>query len=126
MKVLLAAIIFLSFIACKNDVKSTTKITSPNLSDTNNLKSKDSLDVDTTYAQGINVPESVSLFFRNAEDTLWGYVLRSYIHSHKREVFSIDSFKSILNKVEFEVFNCDKYICGYKREFNKMYNFNYV
>src|SRR5688572_30440805 len=117
MKLLLVAIIFLSFIACKNEVKSPTQnIGRPNLSDTSNFKFKDSLDVDTSYALGIDAPEPVSLLFRNAEDTLWSYVLKSYIHSNKKEIFSIDSFKSILNKVEFEVFNCDKYLCGYKRE----------
>jgi hypothetical protein len=112
--------------SCKNNAKSNIQPANSNLQDTsNNLYFKDSLDIDTIYATTslFNKPDSVSLFFRNADDTLWNYVRRAHLRSNKKEIFSIDSFKSILNKAEFEFFPCKKAFCGYKKEFNKRYRF---
>jgi len=125
-KILISLILLLSIYSCKNSSKSNIQSANSNLQDTsNNLYFKDSLDIDTIYATPslFNNPDSVSLFFRNADDTLWNYVKRAHLRSNKKEIFSIDSLKSILNKAEFEFFPCEKAFCGYKKEFNKRYRF---
>ena len=125
-KILISLVLLLSIYSCKNNSKSNIQSANSNLQDTsNNLYFKDSLDIDTIYATTslFNKPDSVSLFFRNADDTLWNYVRRAHLRSNKKEIFSIDSFKSILNKAEFEFFPCEKAFCGYKKEFNKRHRF---
>jgi hypothetical protein len=125
-KILISLILLLSIYSCKNNSKSNIQSENSNLQDTsNNLYFKDSLDIDTIYATTslFNKPDSVSLFFRNADDSLWNYVRRAHLRSNKKEIFSIDSFKSILNKAEFDFFPCEKAFCGYKKEFNKRYRF---
>jgi len=49
--------------------------------------------------------------------------MRSYIRSNKKEVFSIDSLKSILNKAEYNLAERKESLFGTKKEFNKRYNF---
>ncbi len=123
-KILISLALLILIYSCENNTKSNTESAKSNLQDTNQyLYFKDSLDVDTAYARGIDQPDSVRLFFRNAHDTLWSYVLRSYIDSKKKEVFSLDSLNSILYKAEFEISPCDSFLCGFKKEFNKRYRF---
>ena len=124
-KILISLALLLSIYSCKNNSKSNIKSADSNFQDTsNNLYFKDSLDTDTSYATtALFKSDSVGLFFRNADDTLWNYVRRAHLLSNKKEVFSIDSLKSILNKAEFEFFPCKKAFCGYKKEFNKRYRF---
>ena len=119
---LISLVLILSIYSCKSNTKTNTQSVSSNLQDTSqNLE--DSLDVDTVYASGFVQPEPVSLFFRNTDDTLWSYVMRSYTHSNKKEILSIDSLASILKKAGYEFVTCGKFLCGFKREFNKRYNF---
>ena len=124
-KILISLVLLLSIYSCKNNSKSNTQSANSNLQDTsNNLYFKDSLDIDTSYATtALFKSDSVSLFFRNADDTLWSYIRRAHIRSNKKAIFSMDSLKSILNKAEFEFFPCEKAFCGYKKEFNKRYRF---
>ena len=124
-KILISLVLLLSIYSCKNNSKLNIQSANSNLKDTsNNLYFKDSLDTDTSHATtALFKSDSVSLFFRNADDTLWNYVRRAHLRSNKKEIFSIDSFKSILNKAEFEFFPCEKAFCGYKKEFNKRYRF---
>lgn len=125
-KILISLVLLLSIYSCKNNSKSTIQSANSNLQDTsNNIYFRDSLDTDTIYATPsfFKNPDSVSLFFRNADDTLWSYVRRAHIRSNKKEIFSIDSLKSILRKAEIEFFPCEKSFCGYKKEFNKRYRF---
>ena len=126
LKIFISLVLLLSIYSCKNNSKSNIQSANSNLLDTNNnLHFKDSLDIDTIYATTslFNKLDTVSLFFRNADDTLWNYVRRAHLRSNKKEIFSIDSFRAILNKAEFEFFPCEKAFCGYKKEFNKRYRF---
>ena len=124
-KILIILALSLSVYSCKYNSKSNIQSPNSNLQDTsNNLYFKDSLDTDTTYSTtSLFKDDSVSLFFRNADDTLWSYVMRSYILLNKDESFSLDSFKSIVNSAGFDITPCDKNLCGFKKEFNKRYNF---
>jgi len=49
--------------------------------------------------------------------------MRAFIRSNKKEVFSIDSLKSILNKAEYNLAERKESLFGTKEEFNKRYNF---
>lgn len=123
-KILISLAFLLSIYSCTNNTKSNTQPTSSSLQDTSQyLYFKDSLDVDTAYARGFDQPDSVTSFFRNADDTLWSYVTRSYTYLNKKEVFSLDSFKSFLHKGKFGISPCDSSFCGFKKEFNKRYLF---
>jgi hypothetical protein len=124
-KILISLALLLFINSCENNSKSNIQSANSNLKDTrNNLYIKDSLDTDTSYTTiSFFKDDSVNLFFRNADDTLWNYVRRAHLRSKKQEIFSIDSFKSILNKAEFEFYPCEKAFCGYKKEFNKRYRF---
>ena len=124
MKFSISLALLLLIYSCKNNTKSNTQSGSSNLQDTSKyLYFKDSLDIDTVYARGMDRPDSVSLFFRNAGDTLWNYVMKSYIRSNKKEILSIDSLKANLYQAGFIVFSCGKSLCGLKKEFNKRHHF---
>ena len=125
-KILIRSVLLLSIYSCKYNSKSNIQSPNSNLQDpNNNLHFKDGLDIDTIYATPslFKQPDSVNLFFQKADDTLQSYFLKSYILSNKKEPFSVDSFKSLVNKNGYEVFPCKKFLCGYKREFNKKYRF---
>ena len=111
-----------SISSCQNNKKSTIKPANTPLQNYIQHLTFDSLDLDTSYARGIYRPDSVNSFFLKADDTLWSYVMRSYIHSNKKEVFSLDSLKSILNKAEYNLAERKKSLFGTKKEFNKRYN----
>lgn len=125
-KILISLVLLLSIYSCKNNSKSKIQSANSNLQDTsNNLYFKDSLDTDTIYATPslYKYPDSVNLFFQNADDTLWSYVMRSYTRSDKKGVFLLDSFKSILNEAGYNLSTSNDSLFGTKKQFNKRYNF---
>ena len=125
-KIFISLVLFLSVYSCRNNSKSNIQSANSNLQDTsNNLYFKDSLDTDTIYATPslYKYPDSVNSFFQNADDTLWGYVMRSYSRSDKKEVFLLDSFKSILNEAGYNLSTSKESLYGTKKQFNKRYNF---
>ncbi|HWN87830.1 MAG TPA: hypothetical protein VNM35_02160 [Chitinophagaceae bacterium] len=121
-KILISLVLLLSIFSCKNNTKTNIQSASSNLQATNQYI-KDSLDVDTVYSKRINTPDSVILFFRNADDSLGIYVMRLYNGKKNKEDLLADSLKTSFRKIGFIVYSCDKSLCGFKREFNKRHSF---
>ena len=122
-KIFIGFAFLFSIYSCQNNTNSNITPANSTLQSTSQHLSFDSLDLDTSYARGIYRPDSVNSFFLKADDTLWSYVMRAFIRSNKKEVFSIDSLKSILNKAEYNLAERKESLFGTKKEFNKRYNF---
>ena len=111
-KILISLVLLLSIYSCKNNTKTNIQSASSNLQATNQYI-KDSLDVDTVYSKRINTPDSVILFFRNADDSLGIYVMRLYNGKKNKEDLLADSLKTSFRKSGFIVYSCDKSLCGF-------------
>ena len=121
-KIFIGFVFLLTIYSCQNNKNSTIKSSNTPLQDYIQHLTFDSLDLDTSYARGFYRPDSVNSFFEKADSILWSYVLRSYIDSNNKQVFSLDSLKTILSKAEYNLIKCKESICAAKKEFNKRYN----